>query len=149
MQRGILNVSLEEMISNAVVASWGELMLNDGSPLAHVEYHRAAPDNDVQYLKMWTADGTGGWQLVCQYWVSTQGQESTKGLTFCSPFYSVNFARSLIAVLENQGMFSDLQEQTRDGLIQISWPTDDQRAAASQAIQTALSDRHLCAPRDL
>jgi hypothetical protein len=145
MQKGILNVSLEDMIRNTVVASWRDLMPDDGSSQLHVEYHRTAPNEEVQYLKVWAAEGKGGWKLVCEYWVPTISDRPVKGLAFCKPFYSENFEHLLAAVFENQKTFSDLQEQTRDGLIQISSPTEDERAAALTFIQNALTDR----PREI
>jgi hypothetical protein len=143
MQQGIVNVSIEEMISNTVVASWPELMGNNASPLVHVEYHRAAPDKEVQYLKVWALKGKS-WNLVCQYWLSTSDGRNVKGFTFCNPFYSASLGHLLMAVLENQGTFSDLRDQTHDGMIQIYAPSEQERAAAVASLQLALTDRGLC-----
>jgi hypothetical protein len=148
MQQGILNISLEEMIGNTVVASWKELMAEDASSRLHVEYHRKAPNEDVEYLKIWAADGNGGWKLVCQ-WFPTVVDRPAEELKFCKPFYSANFEHLLTTVLDNQKTFADLEEQTRDGLIQITSPTDNERAAALTAVQTALTDRQIREPEPL
>jgi hypothetical protein len=143
MQQGIVNVSIEEMISNTVVASWPELLANDTSSLVHVEYHRTAPNKELQYLKIWALEQKE-WQLVCQYWIEGGDNQGVTGLTFSNNFYSVSFGHLLKAVLDNQGTFSDLCEQSRDGLIQIQVPSDEQRASALTSIQLALADRSLC-----
>jgi hypothetical protein len=143
MQQGILNISLEQIITDTIVATWRELIGADSSPLVHVEYHRAAPNKEVQYLKVWAREEKG-WRLVCQYWVSTSDGQDVKGLTFCHPFYSASLGHLLMAVLENQGTFSDLCDQTHDGLIQIHAPSDQERETAVASLQVALTDRGLC-----
>jgi hypothetical protein len=65
-------------------------------------------------------------------------------VTFCPPFYSASFAHLLTAVLENQGTFSDLEDQTRGVLLQISTPNAEERTLALSAVQTALADRGIC-----
>jgi hypothetical protein len=144
MQQGILNPTLGTMISNTVIASWNELMAPHDAPNVHVEYHRVAPNKGLQYLKIWAAQRRGAWRLVCQYWTAPGVYGSVQGMTFSPPFYSANFAHLLVAVIENQTSFSDLEEQTRDGLLQISAPSDEERATAVTAMQVTLTDLGIC-----
>ena len=142
MQQGILNTTLATMIGNMTVASWPELIAPHGSPNVHIEYHRHAPNQSVHYLKMWASERRRGeWRLVCQYWTASGNHGSVQGLTFCPPFYSASFAHLLTAVLENQGTFSDLEDQDRGVLLQLSEPDGEQRILARAAVQTALADR--------
>jgi hypothetical protein len=143
MQQGIVNLPIEQMIQNVVTASWPELMENDPTPLVHVEYHRTAPNEELEYLKVW-AEENKGWKLVCEYWVEPGDRDGVHGLTFSNQFYSASFGHLLKAILENQRTFSDLREQSCDGLIQIAVPTDEERATAVAALQVALTDRGLC-----
>jgi hypothetical protein len=144
MQQGILNMSLAAMISNMTIASWPELIAPHRSPNVHIEYHRHAPKQSVHYLKMWATERRGEWRLVCQYWTASANHGSVQGVTFCPPFYSASFAHLLTAVLENQGTFSDLEDQTRGVLLQISTPNAEERTLALSAVQTALADRGIC-----
>jgi hypothetical protein len=143
MQQGIVNLPMEEMLQHVVTASWTELMEGDPTPLVHVEYHRTAPNKELEYLKVW-AEENKGWKLVCEYWLEPGNRSGVHGLTFSNQFYSASFGHLLKAILENQGSFSDLREQSCDGLIQIGVPTDAERATAVAALQVALTDRGLC-----
>jgi hypothetical protein len=142
MQQGIVNLPIEQMLQNVVTASWPELMQDDPTPLVHMEYHRTAPNQELEYLKVW-AEENKGWRLVCEYWLEPGDRNGVHGLTFSNQFYSASFGHLLKAVLENQGAFSDLREQARDGLIQIAPPTAEERAMAVAALQVALTDRGL------
>jgi hypothetical protein len=143
MQQEIVKLPIEQMIHNVVTASWSELMDHDPTPLVHVEYHRTAPNEQFEYLKVW-AEENKGWKLICEYWVEPGDRNGVHGLTFANQFYSGSFGHLLKAILENQGKFSDLREQSRDGLIQISVPTSEERSIAVAALQVALTEGGLC-----
>jgi hypothetical protein len=78
---------------------------------------------------------------MCQYWVCDPPQGASNGLKFNLPFHSQIFEQLLPSVLEDQETFSDLQDQNRDGLIQIAAPTEEECRIAGSALQTALADR--------
>lgn len=143
MATAVQDVSLEQIISHAIVLSWRELFASHDSEAVHVEYHRLHPDGPIEYLKVLAREGKGEWNVVCQYWV-TQNEHSAgtaRGLTFGPGYRGENFAHLLKAILENGQTFSDRQEQSRDGLIQISAPTESEREAATAALQSALTER--------
>jgi hypothetical protein len=143
MQQGFVNLPIEQMLQHVVTASWLELMAGDPTQLVHIEYHRSAPNAELEYLKVW-AEENKGWKLVCEYWLDAGNCKRVQGLSFSNQFYSPSFGHLLKAVLENQGSFSDLREQSRDGLIQIAVPSQEERATSVAALQVALNDRGLC-----
>jgi hypothetical protein len=95
----------------------------------------------LEHVKLWAADQHGGWDLICQYWVCDSPQGTSNGLKFNAPFHSQIVEQLLPTVLEDQDTFSDLEDQNRDGLIQIHSPSEEDSRAAYSALQTALADR--------
>src|SRR5579872_2785339 len=129
------NQSLERTLESAVIVSWKDLIHEAQTGLIHIEYG-FAPTGTLDYLKIWSSLTRGHWLLACEYWMS----ESTfhgAGVRFDNGYESEGLANILECVMQHQTSFELPENRGRQGLLQISTPTEEDRSAASEWIREA------------
>lgn len=145
MKTIVSTFSLDEMLTNAVRMNWQDLGASDDT-LLHIEYHRLPAKGGLEFFKVWSSTIYGVWDLACEYWIEGDGARRTSGLTFHPPFYSAQLGQMFTAIMQNQLCFADRAVATRDGMIQVSAPSREERLAAQAAMQQALTDCRIYAP---
>lgn len=128
-----VNQSLERTLESAVIVSWADLIHEAQTGLIHIEYG-FAPTGTLDYLKIWSSLTRGHWLLACEYWMS----ESTfhgAGVRFENGYESEGLSNILERVMQNQTSFVLPENMGRQGLLQISSPTEEDRSAAGEWIR--------------
>jgi hypothetical protein len=131
-----MNQSLERTLESAVIVSWADLMHDAQTGLIHIEYG-FAPTGTLDYLKIWSSLTRGHWLLACEYWMS----ESTfhgAGVRFDNGYESEGLSNILERVMQHQTSFVLPVNLGRQGLLQISSPTEEERVVAGEWIRDAL-----------
>lgn len=141
----ISTVSLDDVLTDAVLMHWQEFGASNGT-LLHIEYHRLPLNKGLEYLKVWSSTVYGTWDLVCQYWMVGDHRGRPPGITVHPPFYSASLGRVIGAIMQNQSCFFDSAVPTRDGMIQVSAPTEKASQAARVSMQKALNDCDIHSP---
>lgn len=104
--------------------------------LIHVEY-AFAPTGSLDYLKVWSSTTRGHWFLAGEYWMSESTFHST-GIRFDNGYESEDLAHILEFVMRHQSEFGLATDRGRQGLLQISTPTQEESAAAGELVHEAL-----------
>jgi len=81
---------LDQALEAAVVAHWNELMPGTAARGAMEIVYGTAIDHTLDYLKVFSSENRGYWNLVCEYWLKSLWSHSV-GLTFVSETYSTEF----------------------------------------------------------
>ncbi len=124
--------NLDRTLECAIVVSWPDLTHGAATGLIHVEYG-FAPTGTLDYLKVWSSIARGHWLLACEYWTSANTFHST-GVRFDNEYESEGLAHILEFVMQHQNSFVLPTNLGRQGLLQISTPTEADRAAAAALI---------------
>jgi hypothetical protein len=140
------NQNLERILESAVVVSWADLMPGTQAGLIHIEYGFAA-GGTLDYLNFWSSITRGQWLLACDYWMSASTSHSA-GVHFHNGYRPEGLAHILESVMQHQTAFSLPGNLGRQGLLQISTPTQEQSVRAAAAVSEAL-DRVGSAPAQL
>jgi hypothetical protein len=130
------NPDLERTLESAIVVSWADLVHGDQIGLIHIEYG-FAPSGTLNYLKVWSSLTRGHWLLACEYWMSASTFHGT-GVRFDNGYQSEGLAHILEFVMQHQSEFDLPVNRGRQGLLQISTPTQDETAAANDLVQRTL-----------
>jgi hypothetical protein len=130
------NPDLERTLESAIVVSWADLVHGDQIGLIHIEYG-FAPSGTLDYLKVWSSLTRGHWLLACEYWMSASTFHGT-GVRFDNGYQSEGLAHILEFVMQHQSEFDLPVNRGRQGLLQISTPTQDETAAANDLVQRTL-----------
>ncbi len=134
--KSAVNQSLERMLESAVIVSWADL-IHDAQPgLIHIEYG-FAPAGTLDYLKVWSSLTRGHWLLACEYWMSASTFHGT-GVRFDNGYASEGLAHILEFVMQHQSEFDLPMNRGRQGLLQISTPTQEECVAAGVSVHEAL-----------
>jgi hypothetical protein len=131
-----VNQSLGRTLESAVIVSWADLIHDSRSGLIHIEYG-FAPSGTLEYLKIWSSLTRGHWLLACEYWMSESKYHSA-GVRFDNGYESASLSNILERVMQHQTVFVLPENMGRQGLLQISTPTEQERTAAGQRIRDAL-----------
>jgi hypothetical protein len=129
------NPSFDRTLEAAVIVNWADLMRGTQTGLVHIEYG-FAPSGTVDYLKVWSSITRGHWLLACEYWMS----ESTfhaAGIRYDNGYQSQGLANTLDSVMQNQNLFTLPPNAGRQGLLQISTPSQEESTAAATALSLA------------
>jgi hypothetical protein len=129
------NKSLERALESAIIVSWTDLMHDAQTGLIHIEYG-FAPTGTLDYLKILSSIGRGHWLVACEYWMSANTFHCI-GVRFENGYESEELARILEFVMQHQNSFLLPPNLGRQGLLQISTPTAEERAAAAAMINVA------------
>jgi hypothetical protein len=128
------NLTLEQILEFAIVASW-EGLTNGAQPeLIHIEYNFAAGTLDD--LSIWSSLTRGHWLLVCEYWMSASKSHSG-GVRFDNGYHSEGLAHTLEFVMQRQNAFALPPNLGRPGLLQIPRPTEAEIGAAQTSVREA------------
>lgn len=130
-----VNQSLDRTLESAVMVSWADLIPDAQNGLIHIEYG-FAPIGTLDYLKIWSSVSRGHWLLACEYWMS----ESTfhgAGVRFENGYESEGLSNILERVMQHQTSFVLPDNMGRQGLLQITTPTEEDRLAAGEWIRDA------------
>lgn len=127
--------NLERILESAIVVSWADLMRGGPSGLIHIEYG-FAPTGTLDYVQVWSSISRGQWLLACEYWMSPSIFHGT-GVRFDNGYHSEGLAHILEAVMQHQMAFSLPVDLGRQGLLQISTPTQEESTAAAASVTKA------------
>ena len=128
--------SLGQVLESAIVVSWADLMRGAPSGLIHIEYG-FAPSGTLEYLQVWSSVTRGHWLLACSYWMSPSKFHET-GVHFDNAYQSESLSRILDSLMQHQNAFVLPPNRGRQGLLQISTPTEEERTAAAASVSEAL-----------
>jgi len=110
--------------------------MKDATPgLLHVEY-TFAPDNSLDYLKIWACVASGEWHLAGAYWAASSTFHD-KGIHFEDGFQSDVLGQNLEFVMQHQPDFSPSLDRGRTGLLKIQRPTEIESTAATEVMRQA------------
>jgi len=126
------NPNLDQILQCAVIVSWADLMHEAPSGLIHIEY-AFAPAGTLDYLKVWSSLTRGHWLLACEYWMSESPFHGV-GVRFDNGYESEGLSNILQRVMQHQASLVLPANLGRQGLLQISTPTEEERSAAAQRI---------------
>jgi hypothetical protein len=130
--------NLERVLESAIVVSWADLMRGAPPGLIHIQYGFAS-GGTLDYLQIWSSISRGQWLLACEYWMSSSTFHGT-GVHFENGYNSEGLAQILESVMQHQMAFSLPADLGRQGLLQISMPTQEESTAAAASLREA-SDR--------
>jgi hypothetical protein len=130
--------NLERVLESAIVVSWADLMRGTPPGLIHIQYGFAS-GGTLDYLQIWSSISRGQWLLACEYWMSSSTFHGT-GVHFENGYNSEGLAQILESVMQHQMAFSLPADLGRQGLLQISMPTQEESTAAAASLREA-SDR--------
>ena len=134
--------NLERILEAAIVISWNDLVQDAQIGVIHVEYG-FVPAGTLDYLKIWSSLTRGHWLLACEYWMSESVFHGT-GVHFDNGYQSEGLAHILDSVMQHQNLFELPSNLGRQGLLQISTPTEAETAEATAVVAEAVD--HLGSP---
>ena len=127
--------NLEGVLESAIIVSWADLMRGTPSGLIHIQYGFAS-DGTLDYLQIWSSISRGQWLLACEYWMLPSTLHGT-GVHFENGYNSEGLAHILESVMQHQTEFSLPADLGRQGLLQISTPTQEESTAAAASLRAA------------
>ena len=127
--------NLDQVLESAVIVSWTELMRGAQSGLIHIEYG-FVPSGTLDYLQVWSSVTRGHWLLACAYWMSASTFHDA-GAHFDNGYQSKGLADILEAVMQNQNSFALPPDLGRQGLLQITMPTEEESTIAAASVREA------------
>jgi hypothetical protein len=130
------NPSLEQILESAIIVSWADLMRDAQTGLIHIEYGFASTGT-LDYLKIWSSLTRGHWLLACEYWMAETTFHGT-GVRFDNGYESEGLAHILELVMRHQSEFALPTNLGRQGLLQISTPTQEENTAAGELVRENL-----------
>jgi hypothetical protein len=128
--------NLERVLESAVVVSWPDLMRGAETGLIHIEYG-FSPSGTVDYLQAWASKTRGYWLLACSYWMSPSKLHGS-GVHFDNGYQSEGLAHVLTTVMQHQNAFALPPNLGRQGLLQITTPTETESIAAAAFVKGSL-----------
>ena len=126
---------LEGVLESAVVVSWAELMRGVQSGTVHIEYGFSA-GGTLDHLQLWSSIRRGYWLLACSYWMSASKLHDS-GVHFDNGYQSEGLAHILTMVMQHQSAFALPPNLGRQGLLQITTPTEIESTAAAASVRDA------------
>ena len=96
-----------------------------------------APDNSLDYLKLWSSLVRGHWHLAWEYWTTASALHGN-GIHFEDGFRSQRLAETLEFIMQHQQTSLPSHNFGRTGLLQIQVPSEDESAAAAMLLSEAL-----------
>ena len=127
--------NLERVLESAIVVWWADLMRGSPSGLIHIEYD-SAPAGTLDYVKVWSSRSRGHWLLACEYWMLPSALHGNE-VHFENGYNSERLAHILESVMQHQTEFSLPADLGRQGLLQISTPTQEESTAAAASLRAA------------
>jgi hypothetical protein len=103
--------------------------------LIHIEYG-FTPAGTLDYLKVWSSITRGHWLLACEYRMTGSTFHGT-GVRFDNGYESEGLAHVLDIVMQHQMEFTVPANLGRQGLLQVSTPTQEESTKASKQVREA------------
>ncbi len=128
--------NLERVLESAVIASWTDLVRKGPCDLVHIKYGFASTGT-LDYLQIWSCISRGQWLLACEYWMLASTFHGT-GVHFENGYDSEGLANVLERVMQHQMAFSLPVDLGRQGLLQISTPTEEESTLAAASLSEAV-----------
>src|SRR5207237_2509584 len=128
--------SLERILESAVIVTWADLMHGTQTGLIHIEYGFGSNDT-LDYVKVWSSISPGHWLLACEYWMSASTFHGA-GVRFENGYQSEHLAQILEILMQHQSAFTLPPNLGRQGLLQISTPTQEASTEATRSVTKAL-----------
>jgi hypothetical protein len=125
----VKSMEMDEILADALVLNWGDVMPEPTSGLIHIEYHVEALGS-VEFVKVWASTIWGYWNLVCEHWMRWNTYHQG-GLNFSNGYKSDELSGMLDQIMQHQEIFLLSAAPCGDRMIQVSPPTDSERIAAS------------------
>jgi len=129
------NKSLERILESAIVVFWADLIHGAPTGLIHIEYGFAT-GGTLDYLKFWSSLTRGHWLLACEYW-TTSSTFHDAGVHFDNGYQSEGLADILEFVMQHQNSFILPPNLGRQGLLQVTTPTEEESVAAAASVKDA------------
>ena len=123
---------VDKALEAGVITYWPELMPNYDNGLIHVEYDFGR-NGTVHYFRIWSSTLRGHWNLVCTY-QAPSSSAANSGVHFENAYRLERMRHILNLIVQHQDAFSAAPNLGREGLLQISTPTPDQRSEATALI---------------
>jgi hypothetical protein len=127
--------NLDRTLESAIVVSWTDLVRDAQTGLIQIEYG-FVPAGTLDYLKVWSSLTRGHWLLACEYWMSETTFHSA-GIRFDNGYESEGLGQILELVMRRQGEFELPVNLGRQGLLQVTTPTPEDRSAAKELVHEA------------
>ena len=127
--------SLERILESAVIVTWADLMHGAQTGLIHIEYGFGSSDT-LDYVKVWSSISPGHWLLACEYWMSASTFHGA-GVRFENGYQSEHLAQILEFLMQHQSAFTLPPNLGRQGLLQISTPTQEESTGATMSVTEA------------
>ena len=127
--------SLERILESAVIVTWADLMHGTQTGLIHIEYGFGSNDT-LDYVKVWSSISPGHWLLACEYWMSASTFHGA-GVRFENGYQSEHLAQILEFLMQHQSAFTLPPNLGRQGLLQISTPTQEESTGATMSVTEA------------
>lgn len=96
-------IQFNEVLADAVVLSWNDVIPDSKSGLIHIEYQSGSPGS-VEFVKVWASAIRGDWSLICGYWMNS-GMTNKSGLRFGIGQKAAELGRSLESIMQHQKAF--------------------------------------------
>jgi hypothetical protein len=128
---------IEHILESAVITNWVDFIGGRANGLVHIEYG-FAPGGTLDYLQFWSSIKRGYWLLACSYWMSSSESHGS-GIRFDNGFESKPLAHILEVMMRHQKLFALPLDLGRQGLLQITMPTESDSNAAAALIDYALN----------
>jgi hypothetical protein len=127
--------NLERVLESAIVLSWADLMRGTPSGLIHIQYGFAS-DGTLDHLQIWSSISRGQWLLACEYWILPSTFHPA-GARFSNGYQSEGLAKILDSLMQHQTAFWLPADLGRQGLLQISTPTQEESTTAATSVNKA------------
>jgi hypothetical protein len=128
--------TLVRILESAVIVSWTDLIRGAQGGLIHIEYGFAA-GGTLDYLKFWSSISRGHWLLVGEYWMGAS-KSHCAGFHFENGYQPEGLSHLVESLMQHQAAFSLPVDLGRQGLLQISTPTPEERTAAVAVVKETL-----------
>ena len=126
------------MLCNALVFNWNDLMHETAAGQIQIEYQVDAA-GDVEFVKVWGSTIRGNWDLICSCWTHS-GSSTKSGIQFANGHQSDTFRGMLDSIMQHQELFRVETGPGGECMIQVSRPTEEERASALK-MMNVLRDR--------
>ena len=127
--------TLERILESAVIVTWADLMHGAQTGLIHIEYGFGSSDT-LDYVKVWSSISPGHWLLACEYWMSASTLHGA-GVRFDNAYQSQRLAHILEVLMQHQNAYTLPPNLGRQGLLQISTPTQEESTRATMSVTEA------------
>ena len=135
------NISLEQLLQCAVMASWQELTPAGMPVVVRVEYHPGGK-SPLEFVKIWSSIAWGYWSLICEYWPKALWSRPW-GVVFSNGYHSDRLIQAFAAVTQNPTQFPSGSSSDRDGFILVQKVTGEDQTRAEQCLTRILQSADL------